>query len=406
MKKPIAVILSLIFAFFVLAGGIVIKIKANINNNEKIKYVSIANNKLNSDNPKNNPDEKSSDNIVGKVNTSHVDELINSGNGIGIGNGNSNSNGSSSSSSSSSSSINSNSSSSTNSKTDKSLAINTDKNNRRKNSREIDNSNSNTKKIFYSHKVVVLTYHHISKEDFSGITIKPERFEADLMMLREKGFHVISFKDMLQGIEGGYELPDNAVVITFDDGISSVYKYAFPLLKKYNVSATSFLITSRNQSYKQFTTSDNPLSPAEITQMYQSGLVDFQSHTNQSHEYIYVNSQLKKGAKLTNRIYNKYTKTYESNEEYINRVVEDLTKSRELIYKYTGSYADTLCFPFGIYNKEVIELAQKCGYKYFVTTQNGVNYQDSKKNKIYRIRAGDKELDSDKLYYSILGISK
>jgi biofilm PGA synthesis lipoprotein PgaB len=259
--------------------------------------------------------------------------------------------------------------------------------------------------IYYSGKTVVLTYHNISETSKGDITITPERFESDLKMLKDNGFNVIGMRQMLEAMDGKGIMPDNAVVISFDDGIGSFYKYAFPLLKKYNLPAVNFLITSRNETYSSFAEGDRPLSPQEISEMYLSGLIDIQSHTNQSHEYVYINSELKKGAKLTHRMYDKETGTMESEEEYEARVADDLTKSRNIIYKYTRNYPDTLCFPFGLYNDKVIEIAKKCGYNYFVTTLMGTNKENSESNKILRIRSGDEKLSTDKLFNNIMEIT-
>lgn len=254
----------------------------------------------------------------------------------------------------------------------------------------------------YSKKAVVLTYHHISKKSFSGITITPERFENDIKMLRDKKFNVISLRHMIYAMEGNEKLPENAVVITFDDGIESFYKYAYPILKKYNMPAAQFLITARNESYTQSKNELNPLSPAEIKEMYESGLVDIQSHTNNSHEYVYINSELKKGPMLTYKIFNQKTNIKENDEEYISRITADLKTSREIIYKYTGVYPDMLCLPFGSYNKKVWDIGKAVGFNYFVTTQPGYNSENSKKSAIYRIRSGDAALTTDKLLKSII----
>lgn len=254
----------------------------------------------------------------------------------------------------------------------------------------------------YSKKVVVLTYHHISNNPFSGITITPERFEEDLKMLRDNKFNVISLREMISGLEGIVELPENAVVITFDDGIESFYKYAYPLLKKYNMPAIEFIITARNESYVPSDNELNPLSPEEISEMFQSGLVDIQSHTHDSHEYIYRNADLKKGPKLTYKIYNTETNTLESEEEYISRITADLTTSRELIYEYTGVYPDMLSFPFGSYNKKVWNVGKAVGFNYFITTHPDYNKENSKSHTIYRIRSGDVILTSDKLLKNII----
>lgn len=254
----------------------------------------------------------------------------------------------------------------------------------------------------YSKKAVVLTYHHISNKPFSGITITPERFEEDLKMLRDKKFNVISLREMINTVEGSVELPENAVVITFDDGIESFYKYAYPLLKKYNMPVTQFIITARNENYSPSENELNSLSPVEIKEMYGSGLVDIQSHTHNSHEYVYINSELKKGPMLTFKIYNPETNKKESDEEYISRITADLKTSREVIYKYTGVYPDMLCFPFGSYNKKVWDAGKAVGFKYFITTQPGYNKENSKKTAIYRIRSGDAALTTEKLLKNII----
>ncbi|MDF2672187.1 MAG: polysaccharide deacetylase [Clostridiales bacterium] len=254
----------------------------------------------------------------------------------------------------------------------------------------------------YSEKAVVLTYHHISNNPFSGITITPERFEEDLKMLRDNNFNVISLRDMICGIEGNVELPENAAVITFDDGIGSFYKYAYPLLMKYNMPAVEFIITARNESYVSSDNDLNPLSPEEINEMFKSGLVDIQSHTHNSHDYIYRNAELKKGPKLTYKIYNTETSTLESDEEYISRITDDLATSREIIYKYTGVYPDMLSFPFGSYNKKVWDVGKAVGFNYFITTHPDYNKENSKSQTIYRIRSGDAVLTSDKLLKNII----
>ena len=38
-------------------------------------------------------------------------------------------------------------------------------------------------------------------------------------------------------------MPPHAVMITFDDGAQGVWEYAEPVLKRYNMSATAFIIT-------------------------------------------------------------------------------------------------------------------------------------------------------------------
>ncbi|MCX7885308.1 MAG: polysaccharide deacetylase family protein [Caloramator sp.] len=272
----------------------------------------------------------------------------------------------------------------------------------KKNIQKINRNYKDKIKIYYKDKAVVLTYHHISTSNYSFITIRPERFESDIDMLIKEGFNFISAQQLINAMQGKDILPPNAVVITFDDGLESFYKYAFPVLKEYSVPAIMSIITSRTENYKAFDEEIRPLNSIQIREIYESGLVDVASHTHSSHEFIYINSELKQGGKLAFKIFDKETKKMETDEEYTKRVTEDLNTSREIIYKYIGKYPDILCFPFGHYGKRSLNTAKNCGFKYFITTQYGYNTYNSKSIIINRIRAGDSNLTSEKLKDNII----
>lgn len=257
-------------------------------------------------------------------------------------------------------------------------------------------------KLYYKERAVVLTYHHISTKPVSSITIKPERFEADLRMLKDNGFNVISYRDMIKGMQGEVKFPQNAVVITFDDGYESFYKYAYPLLKKYGMPAINFVITSWTENYSPSGDELNSLGPDEIREMYKSGLIDIQSHSHSGHDYIVRNEKGQTGGLLAYQKYDSKTGTYESEKDYEARVYEDLTKSISVIGRYTDNTPDTFCFPFGHFNSRLVDIAKRAGFKYFVTTLYGYNKEKTKSIYIYRIRSGDAKLTTDKLKQNII----
>ena len=265
-----------------------------------------------------------------------------------------------------------------------------------------DNTLISTGKFHYRNKAVVLTYHHISNKKFSAITITPQRFAEDIEALKNNGFNIISLRRLVLAMNGECMLPDNSVVITFDDGLESFYRYAYPVLKKYRLPATEFLITARTKASYVKGSELNSLTESEIQEIYKDGLVDFQSHTDNSHDYAVINPDGKQGAELAYRLYNTKTKSYETEEEYENRITNDLTTSSNVIYEYINKRPDMLCFPFGAYNKKVIDCARKAGFKYFITTQYGYNKEGSKSCKVMRIRSGDAKLTSEKLIKNII----
>lgn len=98
-----------------------------------------------------------------------------------------------------------------------------------------------------SSSVLVLTYHHLlNKEDKEKYfkdnmyVATTENFEEQLKYLKENGYNSISSDDLYDWLQFKKELPENSVLITFDDGYTSTYKYALPLLEKYGYNSIVF----------------------------------------------------------------------------------------------------------------------------------------------------------------------
>lgn len=255
--------------------------------------------------------------------------------------------------------------------------------------------------IYYKDKAVVLTYHNISDEPFSDITISPDRFRNDIYMLKHSGFNIISLNTMINAINGKEKLPNNAVVITFDDGLKGVYDYAFPVLKNNNIPAVIFVITSRCDDSKKKINGLYFLDEKLLKEMYESGIIDIQSHTHNCHRLFKNKFKIKRGV-LCCRIYGNELKRYETRAEYLNRIKKDLSDSKKKIRRITGKNLDVLCFPFGHYNKKIIRAAKEIGFENFVTCNYGYNSSNSKNIMIKRINAGLSYLQSYELKKEIL----
>ena len=120
--------------------------------------------------------------------------------------------------------------------------------------------------------VLCLMYHNVYKKGIPGI-ISTAEFEEQMKIIKYKNtFKMEELKDL------NYTLPQNSILITFDDGYKNNYTEAFPILKKYNMKATIFLNTKFIGKDKAYLNWD------EIREMYESGLIDFQLHTH-SHQF-------------------------------------------------------------------------------------------------------------------------
>lgn len=91
----------------------------------------------------------------------------------------------------------------------------------------------------------ILVYHHIRPDIPAGVSnglvVTPTVFEEQLKWLRDSGWQTVTFSDYIDAMDGLIQLPDKAVVITFDDGNRNQYEHALPLLKRYQTKATFFI---------------------------------------------------------------------------------------------------------------------------------------------------------------------
>lgn len=78
-----------------------------------------------------------------------------------------------------------------------------------------------------------------------GYILLQEDFERQMAHLASAGFCSISLRQLHDWSRSGMRLPPNPVVITFDDGFAGNYRHAFPILKRFAMTATFFVVTNR-----------------------------------------------------------------------------------------------------------------------------------------------------------------
>jgi hypothetical protein len=129
----------------------------------------------------------------------------------------------------------------------------------------------------------------------------PDIFESQLQFLKENNYKTLSIQEFYDILLNKKEQEERkSVLLTIDDARSSVWRIAFPLLKKYRMNATVFIIpglTANGENCRKnlddvwnnksefkyihdLDPEDNTLcSWNEITAMYNSGIINIESHT-------------------------------------------------------------------------------------------------------------------------------
>ena len=103
------------------------------------------------------------------------------------------------------------------------------------------------RKIVQPRGALVIMYHSVVDEANApyidqSFSVTEEQFEAQLRYLKRNA-NVISLSEMVDCVQGGKRLPENAVVLTFDDGYMNNLTHAAPLLEAYDLPAMIYLCT-------------------------------------------------------------------------------------------------------------------------------------------------------------------
>jgi len=108
------------------------------------------------------------------------------------------------------------------------------------------------------------------------------QFVSQIRWLSERGFSTLSQTDLASFLAGEWRPQPPCVLIMFDDGYESVYSLAYPVLKGYGFRFSVGLIGDMTwgESHHQ----GAYLSPPQVAEMVESGLVDVLNHTCDGHE--------------------------------------------------------------------------------------------------------------------------
>jgi peptidoglycan/xylan/chitin deacetylase (PgdA/CDA1 family) len=97
-------------------------------------------------------------------------------------------------------------------------------------------------------RLPVLLYHHIGPRPpgtFPNLTVSTQEFERQMRWLVHRGYVGIRPSDWLRWLREGTDLPEKAVLITFDDGYADLAEHALPVLRRHGFGAVVFIVTGQ-----------------------------------------------------------------------------------------------------------------------------------------------------------------
>ena len=222
----------------------------------------------------------------------------------------------------------------------------------------------------------VIAYHDV-RDDVAGdydpdqYAVSTNNLIAQFTWLRDNGFRPVSFDQIIDAREGRRPLPENAVLLTFDDGLISFYTRVFPLLKVFNYPAvisvvTSWIETDRIVKYAGENRSrDGFVTWKQLQEIQESGLVEIASHSHDLHKGIHGNPQNNLQPAAVTRLYD--GENYENEAAYLDRLDADLEMSAATILRNTGRSPRIMAWPYGALNDAAAAVAAKHGMRTSLT---------------------------------------
>ncbi len=204
----------------------------------------------------------------------------------------------------------------------------------------------------------IIMYHSVHPNAAPGnrLVVSPETFERQMRFLKEHRYKVLPLESIATLIGAKKRIPSKALAITFDDGYKDNYIYAFPILKKYHLPVTVFVIVNEVGRADR-------LSWDEIKEMQDTGIVTFGSHAVGPEPLVNIKS--------------------------IEELKKQIFDSKMILEEKLGQKISVFSYPEGRFNDRIKQLVKACGYKLAVATNPGKKYPNDDVFALKRLRISE-----------------
>ncbi|WP_395742562.1 polysaccharide deacetylase family protein [Prosthecobacter sp.] len=217
--------------------------------------------------------------------------------------------------------------------------------------------------------VSILGYHDFKDRGGSPMLISAPKFRTQMQAIKDSKIPVISLSDMMAWKRGEKNIPEEAIVITMDDGWEGVYTYAYPVLKEFGFPFTIYL-------YKKYVGgAGRSMSWDQIKEMMQHGC-EVGSHSV-SHESL-----------------KKKPKNAKTDADVQQWIVSELKDSRDFLEENLHVKVLSFAYPYGNFDDSIMETGLQIGYESLVTVNGQKVTWDTPNGKLGRyIVHGDNDIN-------------
>jgi len=190
--------------------------------------------------------------------------------------------------------------------------------------------------------IPILMYHSVSNKvapRFSKFAVTPQSFEAQLAYLQQSGYHSLTVSQMLQQVDTSATPEPKPVLLTFDDGFADFYEAAFPLLKKYNMVATLYIVTGAVGGTSHWLASEGEGQRPIVTWKQ---VRDLAANGVECGAHTHTHPPLDRLPRASAR--------------------DEISRSKQALEDHLGQGVNSFAYPFGYFDDAVQEMVQSTGY--------------------------------------------
>ena len=212
-------------------------------------------------------------------------------------------------------------------------------------------------------RLPIVMYHSLmnNSAQWGKWTCSPDVLEEDLQYLAQAGYRAVTLEQVYAHLITGEPLPENPIVLTFDDGFMNNLVYGLPLLEKYDQCGVIFPVGAyvydppagpRSADYSY-------CLPEELRELYESGRFEIGSHSYGMH---------RDGAR-----YGMKRQRGESVAAYADALSADLIPYQQLLQRDVGVAPMSLAYPFGVVSNEADGVLRSLGFRATLTCYERVS---------------------------------
>lgn len=206
--------------------------------------------------------------------------------------------------------------------------------------------------------VPIIMYHSVAPDAAVAnrlLTVSVDAFRRQMRFLKSRHYNVISLESIAILIKDKKRIPPKTIAITFDDGYKDNYTYAFPILQKYNLPATIFIIVNEVDRPQ-----GDRLNWLQIKQMQDSGIFSIASHAVGPEPLINLKSE--------------------------QEIRYEIFESKKILEDRLGRRVNIFSYPEGRLNDKIKQLVINAGYNLAVTTNPGKAFPNDDIFALKRLR--------------------